>query len=269
MEISTLVGLGCGFLVLIIGMLDGGSLLAFMDMPSVFITFGGSIMALLVKFSFAQIINAYKAFLHTLKSGQADTASVMIAIIEYAKKARREGLLALEDDAQESNDAFLKKGIQLIVDGTDPELVRNILEIELAFMEERHRSNRGVFDTWGELAPGFGMIGTVIGLIQMLANLQDSSSIGPAMAVALVTTLYGSVWANLVCIPISGKMAKKSEEEQFLKQIMIEGILSIQAGENPRIVEEKLNAFLSAEQREQIGSTKQMLGRDAEGKGFQ
>jgi chemotaxis protein MotA len=187
-----------------------------------------------------------------LKRKPADIGQVLRQIVEFAKKARRDGLLALEDEAQESDDPFLKKGIQLIVDGTDPELVRNILEIELSFMEERHKNNKAFFEVWGALAPSFGMIGTVIGLVQMLGNLKNVDMIGPNMAVALITTFYGALWANLFCIPISGKMAIVSRKEQFIKQIMIEGILSIQAGENPRIIEEKLLAFLSATQRNAV-----------------
>lgn len=261
MEFTTIIGLVGGTLVLAIGIALNGSLLGFIDLPSVFITLGGSLMAMCVNHSLGQFKEAFKAFGRTLKKEQLDTESLLANIVDYAKKARREGLLALEDEVQKSDDPFLKKGIQLIVDGTDPELVRSILEIELSFMEERHKRNKAFFDTWGLLAPGFGMIGTVIGLIQMLANLQDVSTIGPAMAVALITTFYGAVFANLFCIPAAGKLAKKSAEEQFLKQIMIEGILSIQAGENPRIVEEKLNAFLSTSQREILQRRQGQRGR--------
>jgi chemotaxis protein MotA len=247
-----IIGLVAGFGLVVYGILMGSSLTAFIDIPSVFITLGGSTSAMLVNFSFAQFASAFKALSLLLKNKPVNTANVLNQIVEFAKKARREGLLALEEEAQRSDDEFLKKGIQLIVDGTDPELVRNILEIELSFMEERHKSNKAFFDAWGTLAPAFGMIGTVIGLVQMLGNLQDVSKIGPNMAVALITTFYGAVWANLVCVPIAGKLAIKSGEEQFVKQIMIEGILSIQAGENPRIVEEKLLAFLSASERNKL-----------------
>lgn len=264
MEVATLIGLIGGFLVIIIAILMGGNILGFVDVPSIFITFGGSLMAVLIKFSFDQFTGAFKALSHILKKNEMNTMEVINSIVAFAKKARREGLLALEDDVHESKDEFLKKGIQLIVDGTDPELVRNILEIELSFVEERHRSNRSFFDTWGALSPAFGMIGTVIGLIQMMSDMEDASKIGPAMAVALLTTLYGAIWANLVCIPISGKMSKKSADEIFLKQIMIEGILSIQAGENPRIIEEKLNAFLSIGQRNALGQQGKEEGETAE-----
>jgi chemotaxis protein MotA len=247
-----IIGIIAGFGLVIYGILRGSPLATFMDLSSFCITIGGSLSAMLVNFSFAEFISAFKAFSLLFKKKLPDTGKVLNLIVEFAKKARRDGLLALEDEAQKSDDKFLKKGIQLIVDGTDPELVRNILEIELSFMEERHKSNKAFFDSWGTLAPGFGMIGTVIGLVQMLGNLDDVAKIGPNMAVALITTFYGALWANLFCIPVAGKMAKMSGEEQFVKQIMIEGILSIQAGENPRIIEEKLLAFLSASQRDSI-----------------
>jgi chemotaxis protein MotA len=247
-----IIGLVAGLGVITYGILRGSSLSAFIDISSIFITIGGSIAAMLVNFSFNQFAAAFKALSLLLKNKPIDTTNVLNQIVEFAKKARREGLLALEEEAQQSEDEFLKKGIQLIVDGTDPELVRNILEIELSFMEERHKANKAFFDSWGALAPAFGMIGTVIGLVQMLGNLQDVSKIGPNMAVALITTFYGALWANLICIPISGKLAIKSGEEQFIKQIMIEGILSIQAGENPRIVEEKLLAFMSLSERNKL-----------------
>jgi chemotaxis protein MotA len=247
-----IIGIIAGFGLILMGILRGSPLTAFIDISSMFIVIGGSLSAMLVNFSFAQFSSAFKAFGLVFKRKPQNIGKVLNQIVEFAKKARRDGLLALEDEAQNSDDPFLKKGIQLIVDGTDPELVRNILEIELAFMEERHKSNKAFFDAWGALSPAFGMIGTVIGLVQMLGNLDDVNKIGPNMAVALITTFYGALWANLFCIPISGKMARMSVEEQFVKQIMIEGILSIQAGENPRIVEEKLAAFLSSSQRAEV-----------------
>jgi chemotaxis protein MotA len=247
-----IIGIITGLGLVVYGILRGSPLTAFIDISSIFITIGGSTAAMLINFSFTQFSSAFKALVLLFQNKPIDIAKVLNQIVEFAKKARREGLLALEDEAQRSDDEFLKKGIQLIVDGTDPELVRNILEIELSFMEERHKSNKAFFDAWSTLAPAFGMIGTVIGLVQMLGNLQDVSKIGPNMAVALITTFYGALWANLVCVPIAGKLAIKSGEEQFVKQIMIEGILSIQAGENPRIVEEKLLAFLSASDRAKL-----------------
>lgn len=252
MELSTLIGLIGGLVLLSVGISANGSLMGFIDPPSMFITFGGSFMAMMVNYPFSTFKETLKSLKHLFFAKTLNIQGAIEEIVEFARKARREGLLALEDEIQQSNDPFLKKGIQLIVDGTDPDLVRNILEIELSFMEERHKSVKSFFESWAALAPGFGMIGTVIGLIQMLATLDDVATIGPKMGVALITTFYGAVWANLVCTPAAGKLSKRSGEEMFLRQIMIEGILSIQAGENPRIVEEKLKAFLSPSQRSNL-----------------
>jgi chemotaxis protein MotA len=165
----------------------------------------------------------------------------------------------LEDAAYQVEDDFLKKGILLIVDGTDPELVRNILETELAFLEDRHKTGQSIFETMGALAPAFGMIGTLIGLIRMLRNLNNPEAIGPGMAVALLTTFYGALLANLVFIPVAGKLKIRSNEEILNKEVMIEGMLSIQAGENPRIIEEKLKAFLAPKIRESLQDEKGLV----------
>ena len=167
------------------------------------------------------------------------------SIVNLAEIARREGLLALEDAAYQLEDQFMKRGILLIVDGTDPELVKNILETELVYLEGRHKEGQGIFETMGSLAPAYGLLGTIIGLINMLGQIDNPDAIGPGMATALVTTFYGSLFSNLIFLPIAGKLKVKNQEEVLLKEVMIEGILSIQAGENPRIIEEKLNAFLS------------------------
>lgn len=252
MDLATLIGILAGIILLLSGMGSGGSLSAFFDLPSVFITIGGSSAAMMINFPFSQFISAFKSVRWAFFARPLSIAEIINTLVTFAEKARREGLLALEDEAQETGDAFLQKGIQLVVDGTDPELVKDILEIELSFQEERHKANKGFFEAWGALAPSFGMIGTVIGLIKMLRNLSDAASIGPAMAVALITTFYGAVLANFLLLPIAGKLSIRSGEEVLMRQIMIEGILSIQAGENPRIVEEKLKSFLPPKEREVV-----------------
>jgi chemotaxis protein MotA len=173
-------------------------------------------------------------------------------IVTFSEKARREGLLALEDDLDELDDEFLRKGIQLVVDGTDPEIIRNIMETELNHMESRHATGIKVFEDWGIFAPAFGMIGTLIGLILMLANIEDKSAIGPGMSTALITTLYGAILANLVFIPVANKLTTVNNQEILIREIMIEGTLSIQSGDNPRIVKEKLVSFLPPEVRAQV-----------------
>ncbi|TCL66550.1 chemotaxis protein MotA [Hydrogenispora ethanolica] len=261
---STTLGVVGGFALLAIGISLNGSLLGFFDVPSLFITFGGSIMALLVNYSFGQFVTAFKSLKQAFFPKDVRPQELIDAIVGYAKKARRDGILSLEDETQTLEDPFLKKGVQLLVDGTDPELVRNILEVEIAVMEERHKNNKAFYDSWAVLAPGFGMIGTVIGLIQMLGHLEDVSKIGPAMAVALITTLYGAVWANLFCIPVAGKLAKLSSVEIMIRQMIVEGILSIQAGENPRLIGEKLMAFLTPVQRAEFLSQSVGQGRAQE-----
>lgn len=248
MDLSTFIGLVGGLILLAYGMTGEGSLSIFWNVPSIAITIGGSLAAMFVNFPLSQFVKAWKgvkwAFFTRLYSPQ----EIIGVLVGYAEKARREGLLALEEEVADA-DQFLQKGIQLVVDGTDPELVKNILEIEISFLESRHKTTRAFFENWGALAPAFGMIGTLIGLIKMLRNLDDPSKIGPGMAVALITTFYGVVFANLILLPLAGKLALRSEEEIFLRQLMVEGILSIQAGENPRIVEEKLKAFLPPAER--------------------
>jgi chemotaxis protein MotA len=176
-------------------------------------------------------------------------------IVSFAEKARREGLLALESDVSELEDEFLKKSIQLVVDGTDPELVKAILDTEIGILEDRHSANKAIFDAIAELGPAYGMIGTLIGLIAMLGNLQDVSALGPGMAVALITTMYGSMMANMFSIPIAKKLSARSAKEIVSMELMVEGILAIQAGENPRIVEEKLKVFLPPKLRTRLEAT--------------
>ena len=171
-------------------------------------------------------------------------------IVSFAEKARREGLLSLEADVAEVESEFMRKAIQLVVDGTDPELVRAILDTEIGNFEDRHSANKSVFDNLAEFGPSFGMIGTLIGLIAMLGNLADVSALGPGMAVALITTMYGSMLANMFAILTSKKLAARSGQEVKAMELMVEGILAIQAGENPRIVEEKLKVYLPPALRE-------------------
>lgn len=178
-----------------------------------------------------------------------NTVEIIQKIIDLSNVARKEGLLSLEEAASDINDDFLKKGIMLIVDGTDPELVRGIMETELDNIEVRHKTNIKFWQDLGAMGPAWGMIGTLIGLVNMLNNMSDASSIGPAMAVALLTTMYGSLLANWICTPVSTKLAVNNDQELTVKTIMIEGLLSIQAGENPRVIEEKLKSFLAPKDR--------------------
>jgi chemotaxis protein MotA len=200
-------------------------------------------------FPVMKLKDGFSSLKHVFFYREMDSENLIKSIIDLANVARKEGLLALEEAAQQLKDDFLQKGVLLIVDGTDPELVRNILETELSFIEDRHKSNQGMFEYMATAAPGFGMLGTLIGLINMLANLSDPSTVGPNMAVAIITTLYGSLIANVFCNPVVSKLKLRSSQESLMKEVMLEGMLSIQAGENPRIIEEKLKAFMSPKMR--------------------
>jgi chemotaxis protein MotA len=256
MDISTAVGVLLGITFLIVGILISGDLGTYFDEASVLITFGGTIAATLISFPLPKLIETMKSVKHVFFGRELNAGEAIEKIIELANTARKEGLLALEEAAMQLDDDFLKKGILLIVDGTDPELVRSILETELSFVEERHSTGQSLFETMGAISPAFGMIGTLIGLINMLRTLEDVSKVGPNMAVALITTFYGAVMAYLFFLPMARKLKLRSKEEIFLKEILVEGMLSIQAGENPRIIEEKLVAFLSPKTREKAKKDK-------------
>lgn len=246
MDISTIIGLVSGTIFVIISIILGdGRVPLFIDGPSVMIVFGGITAALFVSYPIPKLVEGLKTGKHAFSKQEIDPTEVISKINELALSARKEGLLALEEIAQGMDDPFLQKGILLIVDGTDAELLRNILETEIAFVENRHKDNQKFWDSIAELGPAWGMIGTLIGLIIMLDNLNDPSTLGPKMGVALITTFYGSMIANLVATPISNKLKLRSNDEILHKQVMVEGLLSIQAGENPRVIEEKLKAFLS------------------------
>ena len=223
------------------------------DLPSVIITIGGSIAGVLASNKLKDFIIGLKSISLAFKEKVIDPGAVISNIIDLSNVARKEGLLALEEASNDIEDPFLKKGIMLVVDGTDPELVRGILETELTCLEERHKKVISFWEKWAELGPAWGMIGTLIGLVNMLNNMEDASSIGPSMAVALITTLYGSIIANWLGNPVATKMKVSNDLEVIIKEVMVEGLLSIQAGENPRVIEEKLKSFLSPAVRNDLG----------------
>ena len=226
-----------------------GGLPSFVDVPSAIITFGGAFSAILASKTMADFVGGLKSFALVIKPVSFDVTAIIRKIIDLSNIARKEGLLSLEEAAGDLEDEFLKKGILLVVDGTDPELVRAIMETELVSMNDRHKSNIGFWEDVASMGPAWGMIGTLIGLILMLKNMNDPSSIGPSMAVALITTLYGSLLANWICTPVACKLKTNNSIEMQAKEIMIEGLLSIQAGENPRVIEEKLKSFLAPKDR--------------------
>lgn len=250
MDISTVGGIGLAFILIIVGILiGGGSVMQFFDLPSIMIVIGGTIAATFASYPIPKVMSVIQMFSKAAANTSPDLNKSIDSLIELANKARKEGLLSLEEASSQIEDPFIKKGIMLVVDGTDPELVRNLLETELSYIEERHKSGQGMFEYMGSVCPAFGMVGTLIGLVIMLGNMSDPTSIGPSMAVALITTFYGSVMANVVFIPMATKLKVKSREETLEKEVIVEGLLSIQAGENPRIIEEKLKAFLPPSMR--------------------
>lgn len=249
MDISTIVGIILGTVFMIYGIFMSGDLASYWDPPSVIITLGGTLASTLTCFPLKDFANTMRVLKKAFVYKDTSPEDVIKEIISLANVARKEGLLALDEYAERVNDDFLKKGIMLIVDGTEPELVRNILETELVYLEDRHSSGQKIFETAANFAPAFGMIGTLIGLINMLKTLDDPSSIGPNMAVALVTTFYGSVLSNVLFLPLAQKLKVRNASEILVKELMVEGLLSIQAGENPRIIEEKLKTFIPPNMR--------------------
>ncbi|ABR48866.1 MotA/TolQ/ExbB proton channel [Alkaliphilus metalliredigens QYMF] len=250
MDIATIIGIIVGLGFVVMGITADGDIAGFLQLSSMLIVFGGTFSATLVAYPLQQVLDTIKIVSKAFSNNKVDPGSIIKSIIELANVARKEGLLALEEAAEGINEDFLQKGVMLIVDGTDPELVRNLLETELAFIEERHQGGQGLLEMMGALAPAFGMVGTLIGLINLLRDLDDPASIGPNMSVALLTTFYGALMANLIFIPLANKLKLRSREEILRKEIMVEGLLSIQAGENPRIIEEKLKAFLPPKLRQ-------------------
>jgi chemotaxis protein MotA len=236
---------------------------AFVDYPSIMITVGGSLSAVVFATPLRKLLTAMKAAGKVFMPPNIDARASIAKIIELANLARKESLLALEEASEHLEDKFLRKGIMLIVDGTDPELVRAILETDLSSLEGRHGDVRGVWDLIGAQGPAWGMIGTLIGLALMLQELADLASLGANMAIALITTFYGSLLANLIATPISSKLKSLTDAELMLREIQIEGVLSIQAGENSRIIEEKLKAFLAPSLRDVKTDTAAAGGEDA------
>lgn len=255
-DILTVIGITVGFALMVWGMAmvsiteySIGQLKLFWDISSVIITIGGSFCALLIAYPFNTFKRLSKIIIQAFRESEKSAPDIIGEFISLSRKARREGLLSLEDEISSIEEEFLRKGLQMVVDGIEPETIREIMDLEISEMERRHREGVDMLRTWGGYAPAFGMAGTLIGLIQMLANLSDSSQIASGMAKALITTFYGSLMAYLIFNPMAANLALKSEQEVAIRDMMLEGILSIQSGVNPRIVEEKLMSYLSPEER--------------------
>ena len=253
MDLSTIIGLvACVFFILF-GIIVGGggpaALGRFIDYPSMLIVLGGTLGATLINYPLDEVKGVMGVVMNAFRHTEESPNNIIDILVGFAETARREGILSLEQQAQTLDDEFLKNGISLAVDGTEPEYIKEIMVTELDYIEDRHKTGAGMFDAMALYAPAFGMIGTLIGLVNMLATMDDPSTIGASMSVALITTLYGSMVANMVCTPIAGKLKARSAGEILIKQLSIEGIMSIQSGDNPRIVEGKLKAFLAPSKR--------------------
>jgi chemotaxis protein MotA len=244
MDLATVIGIVAGFALLLISILMGGGVGTFINIPSLMIVLGGTAAATLINYPMSDFLGVMKVVRNAFKRKQSAPEETIRTLVGFAEKARRDGLLALEKDLKEVDDTFLRAGMELAIDGMDPERIDSLMTMELTLLSDRHKRGRDMFKQMGKYAPAFGMMGTLIGLIQMLRNVNDPSSIGPGMAVALITTFYGTLVANLICLPIAGKLETVSENEMLVKELVLEGIKSIQSGDNPRLVERKLKTFL-------------------------
>ncbi len=251
-DITTILGIliGCG--TVLTGIILRGDIGQFLDWAGLMITLGGSFGALLIFFRSEDIKMVIQITKQAFVRKDEDVATLNERFVYLAQKARKEGLLVLEDELEEIEDPFMRNGLRMVIDGFEPDAIRHILNTELEALETRHQLGQNLYKTWGTLSPAFGMIGTLIGLIVMLADLDDPDAIGPGMAVALITTFYGIMFANLLFNPIAGKLAVYSEQEMQRKEAVIEALLALQSGINPRLLKEQLKAYLSPAERERL-----------------
>ena len=247
MDLATLLGLLCACGIVTASIVMGGSAGMFINAPSLAVVVGGTIGAVMMKFSLGQFFGAFKVAMKAFLFKLDGPEEVIETTVEMANEARKGGLLALE--GKETSNEFMAKGIQMMVDGHEPEVVRQTLVTDMMSALDRHDIGQKIFKSIGDTAPAMGMIGTLIGLVQMLANMSDPKSIGPAMAVALLTTLYGAVIANIFALPIADKLALRSNEERMIKTMIIDSLSGIQEGRNPRVIEEVLKTYLPVSKR--------------------
>lgn len=255
MDIGTVIGLVIAVVAVFLSIiLGGGNPASLINVPSMLVVFGGTAGTIILSFPLAKALGIHKIVLQSVFGQPGDAVQTIQDMVKYAEVARREGILALEGMIEEMRDPFIVRGVKMAVDGTDPELIRTIMETELEALMDRHSDGKRMLDTIGRYAPAFGMIGTLMGLIFMLNNMDDPSAIGPGMAVALITTLYGALIANLFSNPVGDKLASKDAEEVLVKTIIIAGVMSIQSGDNPRTVEAKLMTYLPPAIRDQLNN---------------
>ncbi len=251
MDIATAIGLGLGVLLLVTSILmaEGASFAAFIDYPSMMVVVGGAISATLICFPLRQVLTLAGVARQVFFNKPVNIPELIELIVSLADTARRDGLLALEARLKEIDNPFVVTGIQMAVDGTRQEVIEDILRTEIDAVATRHRNGKALFDQLGKFAPAFGMIGTLMGLIIMLGNMSDPSSIGSGMAVALITTLYGAIVSNMIFLPMAEKLNILSKQELLAMEIALRGILSIQSGDNPRVIQQKLSTFVPPKER--------------------
>lgn len=249
MDIASLVGIVLAWVLVVVTILLGGEIGMFVNAPSLVIVIGGSLAAVMMQFTLAQFLGAWgtaaKAFLYK----ETENIDLITQIVEAAQVVRKEGLLALEGMMDSIESEFLRSGLQMGVDGQDTHTVTSKLSSDMILTLGRHEIAQKLFMSWGDLAPAMGMVGTLIGLVQMLANMSAPAAIGPAMAVALLTTLYGALVANLIAIPIAKKLELRTEQERIQKALIIEGVAGIQEGLNPRVLQSSLLNYIPSKQR--------------------
>jgi chemotaxis protein MotA len=250
-DFATIIGIVGGFGLVIIAMVTGGGFTWFVDGPSAMIVLGGTFGAALINYPISELLGVIKVAKNAFRGKKQQADIIINRLVEMSKISRRDGLISLQRFIEENRekDPFMTKAINLVVDGVDPVHVSEIMQTELDFISERHRLGAEIFTTMGNFAPAMGLIGTLIGLVQMLKQMNSPGTIGPSMAVALITTFYGVTLANLVFLPIAGKLKTKSAQELLMKQLIINGILSIQSGDNPRVLEQKLQAYVAPRER--------------------
>jgi chemotaxis protein MotA len=244
MDIATVLGILSATGLVLGAIFMGSGLNVFINIPSLCIVVGGTIGVTLVAYPLKDFLSVIKVVQKAIFTKNISATELISKFTDFANKTRKEGILALESEIKELSDEFFKKGVQLSIDGLEPQQIRNILDTEIEFVRDRHKLGADIFTSMGTFAPAMGMIGTLIGLVQMLQSMDDPNTIGPAMAVALLTTFYGSLMANICCMPIAGKLKTRSKEEMLTKEMTIQGIISLSNGDNPRILEQKLLAFL-------------------------
>ena len=249
MDIATLIGIIVSFGLVIISIMMGGDGTWFINTPSLMIVFGGTMGATLLAYPLAEVLSVFKVAKHVFMHKSQSIGELIPLVTGFAKKARQEGILSFESQLESIEDSFLVQGIQMAIDGMESSAIEDVMTTEIIYLEERHRLGSEIFTTMGGFAPAIGMLGTIIGLVQMLMQMEDPSQIGAPMAVALLTTFYGTILANLVFIPIAGKLKTRSKQEILVKQMVLQGVLSIQSGDNHRVVEQKLKAFIAPKAR--------------------